>query len=525
MVPDEAHMMPDDQQGTLQDPHILVDDFFMAQKGDHGEYEDEQGAHIVPEDQDEVPDEDQHEAREDRHMLADDLYMEQEDDYSGYEDEDEDEEDVLATGDGSGNHVNVDEEDKNGKESSSHEERATFEEHDDELNELHPYSMPQSDIRWRSLTMAHVRRRDSPVNSYHSKRKGRKRGASPVEATLVTFIVAGGLLIVLLMTAFFIFAWPIRKYYRYLNHQLDEDVEAGWYQNDELQSIQVVPNYPPAPYYNIPIPPPPPPPKIRKRYRKRASTRISYAPSRVVQTEVSRGEGRVKFKSQAEIIADDRKRDARNAERRKIIKRETEPRRKSFVDSLVLARGIIGGYSSNKPYEKKAKERRNVIKRTCEVAQSRTGHQKRKMSFSEELQLAKDVVTPRWDYRQSMVRSLEKCRNLRDQFADRRRPSLQEQIGAAKEVIVESERRKRCIPEELLWEMLAANRAPAGICSYYSVALEEMQREHQEYLASIGADVHEVASSMSELLRGEVDATKASSGESQRMIENEILWL
>ena len=173
----------------------------------------------------------------------------------------------------------------------------------------------------------------------------------------------------------------------------------------------------------------------------------------MVQTEVSRGEGRVKFKSQAEIIADDRKRDARNAERRKIIKRETEPRRKSFVDSLVLARGIIGGYSSNKPYEKKAKERRNVIKRTCEVAQSRTGHEKRKMSFSEELQLAKDVVTPRWDYRQSMVRSLEKCRNLRDQFADRRCPSLQEQIGAAKEVIVESERRKRSIPEELLWEV------------------------------------------------------------------------
>ena len=27
---------------------------------------------------------------------------------------------------------------------------------------------------------------------------------------------------------------------------------------------------------------------------------------------------------------------------------------------------------------------------------------------------------------------------------------------------------------------------------------------------------------MSELLRGEVDATKASSGESQRMIENEV---
>lgn len=30
------------------------------------------------------------------------------------------------------------------------------------------------------------------------------------------------------------------------------------------------------------------------------------------------------------------------------------------------------------------------------------------------------------------------------------------------------------------------------------------------------------SSGMSELLRGEVDATKASSGESQRMIENEV---
>lgn len=75
---------------------------------------------------------------------------------------------------------------------------------------------------------------------------------------------------------------PIRKYYRYLNRQLDEDVEAGWYQNDELQSIQVVPNYPPAPYYNIPIPPPPPPPKIRKRYRKRGMALYqSFRPSEV----------------------------------------------------------------------------------------------------------------------------------------------------------------------------------------------------------------------------------------------------
>lgn len=184
-----------------------------------------------------------------------------------------------------------------------------------------------------------------------------------------------------------------------------------------------------------------------------APTRVSHAPTQVVQTGVSTGQGRVRFKSQAEIIAEDRKRDARNAERRKIIRRETEPRRDSLLDSLLLARGVIDGYSSNKLFEKKAKERRSVIKRACAASQSGKGHGKRRMSFSEELQVAKDVVAPRWDYRQSMVRSMERCRNLRDQFADRQHPSLQEQIGAAKEMIVESERRKRYIPEELVWEV------------------------------------------------------------------------
>ena len=163
--------------------------------------------------------------------------------------------------------------------------------------------------------------------------------------------------------------------------------------------------------------------------------------------------GQSNYKSPAQVIAEDWKRDARNAERRKIIRRETNPRRDSLVESLLIAKGVIDGHSKNRRHEKKAKERRRVIKKRCSSSASGSDQRKPKMSFSEEMQIAKDVISPKWEYRQSVVRSMEKCRSLRDQFAGRRRPSLQEQIGAAREVIVDSERRKRSIPEELAWEV------------------------------------------------------------------------
>lgn len=40
--------------------------------------------------------------------------------------------------------------------------------------------------------------------------------------------------------------------------------------------------------------------------------------------------------------------------------------------------------------------------------------------------------------------------------------------------------------------MMAANRAPGGIGNSYSDALEKLQRQQQEYLEGIEADVDEV---------------------------------
>ncbi|KAJ7370034.1 hypothetical protein OS493_034767 [Desmophyllum pertusum] len=64
----------------------------------------------------------------------------------------------------------------------------------------------------------------------------------------------------------------------------------------------------------------------------------------------------------AQIIADDKKRDSRNAERRKIIKQKTSQRRDSLVDSITIAKTVLDGHAKNKQFEKKASERRRVIK-------------------------------------------------------------------------------------------------------------------------------------------------------------------
>ena len=153
----------------------------------------------------------------------------------------------------------------------------------------------------------------------------------------------------------------------------------------------------------------------------------------------------------AKILADDWQRDPRNAERRKVIKRETYQRRDSLADSLLIAKGIIDGHAKNKQYEKKAKERRRVIKTRCSAPGS--NRNQRRLSFLEELQTAQEVVAPKWDYKQSVERSKNKCRAIKQQFAGKRRPSLQEEIGVARDVIVDSERRKRSLPTEVVQEV------------------------------------------------------------------------
>lgn len=156
-------------------------------------------------------------------------------------------------------------------------------------------------------------------------------------------------------------------------------------------------------------------------------------------------------KPREEIAVEDRRRDARNAERRKIIRRETQARRGSLVHNLLLAKAVIDGHAKNKNFEKKAKERRCVIK-TCCSGQGANPRQRR-LSFLEELKIAKDVVAPRWDFKQSVEKSMEKCRTIKEQCGGKRRLSLKEQLGVARDVIVDSERRERSLPPEVVQEV------------------------------------------------------------------------
>lgn len=173
------------------------------------------------------------------------------------------------------------------------------------------------------------------------------------------------------------------------------------------------------------------------------------------QPKITRPKVSSSQRSPDEIIAEDRRRDPRNAERRKIIKRQTSERRDSLFDSLWIAKNFIDGHSKNRQFEKKASERRRVIKRCC-CTDPVSGPNGRRMSFADELVTACLVIIPKWDYKQSVERSKEKRRAVKEQFAStgKRRPSLQEQIGVAKELIVDKEREKRSLPPEIVAEVV-----------------------------------------------------------------------
>lgn len=163
-------------------------------------------------------------------------------------------------------------------------------------------------------------------------------------------------------------------------------------------------------------------------------------------TEVSQGI-HDKVRTTKDVTTDDRKRDFRNAERRRIIKRHTSERKNSLLDSLTTAKLLIYGHSKNKEFEKKASERRRVIK-GCEselLPQS--------ITFADEIQTACSVIVPKWNHRESLRKSKEKCQALKNQFSGKRKPSLTEEIKFAREIIVDSERRKYEIPAEVIEEV------------------------------------------------------------------------
>ena len=153
-----------------------------------------------------------------------------------------------------------------------------------------------------------------------------------------------------------------------------------------------------------------------------------------------------KRKTRDDVISDDRKRDSRNVERRKIIKQQTNQRRGSLADSITIAKLVIDGHSMNKHFEKKASERRRVIKESTATPRSSTGEKQRSMSFYQELQTGRSVILPSVDHKKSVERSKDRCRTIKDRSSGKRRRSLAEEIGDAKKVIVDSERKYQLSP-------------------------------------------------------------------------------
>ena len=145
------------------------------------------------------------------------------------------------------------------------------------------------------------------------------------------------------------------------------------------------------------------------------------------------------------IIAEDRRRDPRNAERRKIIKRKTSDRRSSLIKSILAAKSVIDGYAKNKNFEDIASERRQKIKMGSSYLEHEATRNGRRKSFSEEVQSACSVIRPSWFDKEKMERAKENLRIVKSQISGKRRPSLLDEIQVAKEVILKSERMVRYI--------------------------------------------------------------------------------
>ena len=169
----------------------------------------------------------------------------------------------------------------------------------------------------------------------------------------------------------------------------------------------------------------------------------------VQEYDTSSARNQNKTKTRDEVISDDKKRDSRNVERRKIIRQQTSQRRDTLTDSLAIAKLIIEGHSKNKDFEKKASERRRVIKHCTSPLRSLTGEKQRSMSFFQELQTGCSVILPSADHQKSVEKSKARRRTIKDHSAGKRRPSLTEEIADAKKVIVDSERKYEISPAQV----------------------------------------------------------------------------
>ena len=177
--------------------------------------------------------------------------------------------------------------------------------------------------------------------------------------------------------------------------------------------------------------------------------RRAYSRGMVQESEASSARQKSQNKTRDEGISANKKRDYRNVERRKIIKQQTYQRRASLADSIAIAKLIIDGHSKNKHFEQKASERRRVIKHCTSPPRSSNVEKQRSMSFIQELQTGCSVILPSVDHLKSMQRSKDRRRTIKDHAAGKRRRSLEEEIGDAKKVIVDSGRKYEISPAQV----------------------------------------------------------------------------
>ena len=138
-----------------------------------------------------------------------------------------------------------------------------------------------------------------------------------------------------------------------------------------------------------------------------------------------------------QVLADDRKRDWRNAERRHIIKEQTSQRRGSLIESLLIAKDIMNSHARNKEYEQKASERRHKIKQYNNFLEGALGKNDRRLSFADEVNNAYFMIAPKSVSSVSEEKPKKTRRKIRKEIASKRRPSFLDQIQVAQSAIMD----------------------------------------------------------------------------------------
>ena len=141
-------------------------------------------------------------------------------------------------------------------------------------------------------------------------------------------------------------------------------------------------------------------------------------------------------------IVEETRKVCRSKEKRRVIKRQTSDRRSSFGENISAARSIILGQSKSDIFEKKASERRRVIREAIAAHKAASGQRRHSLPLLEEIETARRVITPGQKHKDSVERASEKCRTIRSQLSAMRRPSFAQEIEVAKSVIVDMERIK-----------------------------------------------------------------------------------